>query len=728
MNKPFMKSTLAFAVLSTLAASVQAQNKSVEEQQPVAQSEATKLQTIVVTASGSEVNVKDAPASITVLTAEEIAKQPVKSISELLAKVPGVSGGMGLNGEGAKIKLRGLPSEYSLILVDGRRIGNSSRTAYRTDLQRQDLNWINPENIERIEVVKGPMSSLYGSDAMGGVINIITKKTAQEWGGSATINLEKPADSTEGDTLQISATASGAITDTVSARITAGRTEREADQNVKDLESSTTGMRNDTVEGSLVYRPTDNHQFELFGSYGSQTNTNPTYAPNVSDGEFWLGSAGDKNETESQRLGLAWDGTYSWGGSNLSVYQNKYDRSTTTEVDGVFSPTVQKTELTVVDAKVNLPFDFVVPHKLTVGGQFRSEELTNDRTLGIDSNGAPSIDGNDYTGDSTVAADVWALFFEDILSITPNFDVTIGGRLDKDERYDANFSPRVYGVYHFNDALTFKGGVSTAFRAPDLVQTAPGFSTGSRGKGCTSQFGTYDPVTNPTGFQSSYDANTNPFVNCYNTGNPNLEAEESTNYELGFQYDDEKYSGGLTYFHTDFDNKLVNMPVKHIPAEQINDPRYPKGVWYIAPDNAEKARIRGLEGTFAVNLTDYARWSTNATYFFESKNLDTGAALISTPELSVHSALDLQASDALALQMNLQYIGKQYTTETTDANAWAKAYTLYGVNANYTLNDNVTVRAGISNLFDESMETTDSSEDYYSIQGRTYFVGLTTHF
>ena len=49
----------------------------------------------------------------------------------------------------------------------------------------------------------------------------------------------------------------------MSARITAGRTEREADQNVKDLESSTTGMRNDTVEGSLVYRPTDNHQFEL---------------------------------------------------------------------------------------------------------------------------------------------------------------------------------------------------------------------------------------------------------------------------------------------------------------------------------------------------------------------------------------------------------------------------------------------------------------------------------
>src|SRR5690606_32760984 len=204
MNKPLLKSTLAFAVLSAMAANSQAEDV-------IQQQEKVKLETIVVTASGSGVDVKDAPASISVITSEEIAKQPVKSISEILSKVPGVSGGMGLNGEGAKIKLRGLPTEYSLILVDGKRIGNSSRTAYRTDLQRQDLNWINPENIERIEIVKGPMSSLYGSDAMGGVINIITKKTAEEWGGSATINFEKPADSSEGETLQLSATASGAI-------------------------------------------------------------------------------------------------------------------------------------------------------------------------------------------------------------------------------------------------------------------------------------------------------------------------------------------------------------------------------------------------------------------------------------------------------------------------------------------------------------------------------------
>ncbi len=720
MNKPFLKTTLAFAVVSAMAVNSQAEDV-------IQQQEKVKLETIVVTASGSGVDVKDAPASISVITSEEIAKQPVKSISEILSKVPGVSGGMGLNGEGAKIKLRGLPTEYSLILVDGKRIGNSSRTAYRTDLQRQDLNWINPENIERIEIVKGPMSSLYGSDAMGGVINIITKKTAEEWGGSATINFEKPADSSEGETLQLSATASGAITDTLSTRLTVGRTERQADSNITDIENSTTGMRNDTVEASLFYRPTDKHTFELFGNYGTQENTNPTYAANVEESEFWLGGEGEKNDTEYKRYGISWDGQYDWGGSsNVSIYKNEYDRSTTTEADGIFTPTVQTTELTVADAKLTIPFDLVIPNTLTIGGQFRSEDLINTRTLGINSNGAPSIDGNDYSGNSKVSADVWAVFFEDMLKITDQFTLTLGGRLDKDERYDANFSPRVYGVYHFNDALTFKGGVSTAFRAPDLVQTAPGFSTGSKGKGCNSQFGEYDPITNPNGFRSSY-AETG-YVNCYTTGNPDLEAEESTSYELGFQYDDQKYSGGLTYFHTDFDNKLVNKPVKHISGEEIDNPLYPYGVWYVAVDNAEKARIRGLEGSFAVNFNDYVRWSNNATYFFQSENLDTKQALIDTPKFSVHSALDVQATDALALQMNVQYIGKQYTTENSVADAWTKAYATYGMNANYSMNDKTTLRAGITNIFDESLDTTDDADDYHTIQGRTYFVGLTTRF
>ncbi len=74
------------------------------------------------------------------------------------------------------VRPRGWHLDEKHVLVDGKRMGSSASTNYRPDLGRQDLNWISPDQIERIEVVRGPMSSLYGSDAMGGVINIITRK------------------------------------------------------------------------------------------------------------------------------------------------------------------------------------------------------------------------------------------------------------------------------------------------------------------------------------------------------------------------------------------------------------------------------------------------------------------------------------------------------------------------------------------------------------------------
>lgn len=726
MSHHFAKSSLSLAImLSGMASSQIFAEENINGQQ------VTKLETIVVTASAAAIDIENAPASITVITSEEIQKQPVTSLSELLSKVPGVSGGQGLNGEGAKIKLRGLPSEYSLILVDGKRIGNSSRTAYRTDLQRQDLDWITPDLIERIEVVKGPMSSLYGSDAMGGVINIITKDIPEEWGGSATINYKSPASSKEGATTQLGATVGGALADNIGLRITAGRTKRQADENVISESESTTGVLNETIESSLRWKLNDSHKIELFGSYGEQTNTNPTAAANADLGEFWLGTDGEKDKTESKRYGLTWDGQYYWGGnSSLSIYQNKYDKSTTTESNGIFTPTDQKTTQTVLDGKLTIPFTAYVPHTLTVGGQWRNEELTNSRTLGINSNGAPSVDGVDHSGKTSVEADVWALFLENTAEITDKWNVTVGGRFDKDERFDGHFSPRIYSVYHIIDGLTLKGGISTAFRAPDLVQTAAAFSTGSRGNGCRSAFGAYDAITNPNGFNTSY--GTTGFANCYSTGNPDLEPEKSTNYEIGFNFNRDIFDSSLTYFYTDFKDKIVSKAYKHIPNSEIAaayQSRYPNGVYYVSPVNVENAVTQGLEGSLNVSLTDSITWKNNATYIIESKNKNTGAALINTPELSWYTSLNVNVYEPLDLDFNAHYIGKEYVTdEETAPNAYLKAYWLFGFNANYYINDNLTLRGGISNLLDESLKASDTSSDYYTLEGRTYYVGLTARF
>lgn len=130
-------------------------------------------ETLVVTAAATEQSVKDAPASISVITQQDLQRRPVQNLKDVLREVPGVQ----LTNEGDNrkgVSIRGLSSGYTLILVDGKRVNSRNAVFRHNDF---DLNWIPVDAIERIEVVRGPMSSLYGSDALGGVVNIITKKS-----------------------------------------------------------------------------------------------------------------------------------------------------------------------------------------------------------------------------------------------------------------------------------------------------------------------------------------------------------------------------------------------------------------------------------------------------------------------------------------------------------------------------------------------------------------------
>lgn len=139
------------------------------------------LEAVVVTATGYEQAVEDAPASITVITREELESKPFRDLTDAIRDVEGVAI-TGVSNE-KDIYIRGLPGAYTLILVDGRR--QSTREARTNGNSGFEQSFIPPlEAIERIEVVRGPMSSLYGSDAMGGVINIITRKVPKTWGGS----------------------------------------------------------------------------------------------------------------------------------------------------------------------------------------------------------------------------------------------------------------------------------------------------------------------------------------------------------------------------------------------------------------------------------------------------------------------------------------------------------------------------------------------------------------
>lgn len=150
-------------------------------------SEEIHLDQMVISASGVEQKITDAPASITVITEKELRKKPYMTLLDAVRDVEGVDVGetSDKTGQGT-ISIRGMGADYTLILIDGRRQNNVG-DLYPNNFGGNQFNHIPPlETIERIEVIRGPMSTLYGADALGGVINIITKKITDQWTGSIT--------------------------------------------------------------------------------------------------------------------------------------------------------------------------------------------------------------------------------------------------------------------------------------------------------------------------------------------------------------------------------------------------------------------------------------------------------------------------------------------------------------------------------------------------------------
>jgi len=657
------------------------------------------LDTVVVTATGTQQWLKDAPASISVITREEIELKPVTSIAELLRTQPGVTGGYAASGAQSKISLRGLPYQYTLILIDGRRQGNSLGTNYRDDLGRQDLDWISPDMIERIEVVRGPMSSLYGSDAMGGVINIITRKVANEWKGSATSNYTRPSSSERGETRQLGANFSGPVTDSLGLRLGLSQTQRGSDRPARARSGQSPGFRNETGDLLLSWRINNNHTVDVQGSRGVQKAigsglvTREGCTPTATD-NCLITSVGawGPDRLVHTGYGLYHDGRYGeTSGSKTSVNYNQY----VSEGD----PTDSKAKELVLDSSFNTEVSWGIAQSLTAGVQWKREELYNEDTIGT----VPT----DWAGGAQISprnsADSWSIFAEDHLSLQDNLILTLGLRLDNTDNYDNNLSPRSYLVWHPGESWTIRGGISQGYKAPNLKQGTAGAATRSRGGGCGS-------LTVEPGYAGG----------CYMAGNPNLEPETSTNYELGAGFNHNGWQVSATYFMTDFDDKIEQVPLREIPGF---DSSFVNGYWWTVAQNIEKARTRGAEASVRIPLHARLEWTTNATRMLESKNRTTGNDLLVTPKITANSNLNWRPLDALLVNLSAQHVGKQNTHSTRPT--FARAYTMYDLALNWNASRSLTFRAGVRNLTNVS---TLEDGNGYDGGSRTYFVGFTGRF
>lgn len=656
------------------------------------------LKKIVVTASGFEQNVKDAPASITVVTREDLERGAYSDLTDALREVQGVAV-TGVANE-KDIYIRGLPGSYTLILVDGKR--QSTRDARTNGNSGYEQNFLPPiAAIERIEVVRGPMSSLYGSDAMGGVINIITRKVSDRWTGSVTTDATIQQHSAHGNTGQGSLYASGPlIQDKLGVQVWARGLKRSEDRTL----SGTTSAREVDLNGKLTFTPNEDHDIFLEGGHTSvrrQATAGRTLAPTAN---------GTYNKNPRDHWSLQHVGRWGPTTSDFSISQEwaerfnyNYTPAAGDYVKNARSPQIRNT---VIDGKFTTPFEMFGSHTLVTGGQYFEARLSDQnpgRRTGVD---------------ETFSATQWALFAEDEWRMIEDFALTGGLRLNHHEEYGYHLSPRLYGVWTATDELTVKGGVSTGFRAPDIRNIAPGYAYTTGGSGCS--YG-------PTGTCGVIIAD------------PDLKAESSVNYEIGAVWEHGDIELGATYFHTRFRDKISNALVLDSsgnPVRWSEDPNY--RLWYNY--NVDSAVLQGVELTAAWSATPDLSFRGSYTYTHSRQRSGTfaGFPLARTPEHMANLRADwVTPFEGLESWAALNYHGKEIAsgarigtngkpiTINGQPGREYDAYATLDIGAKYAFNETTVLSAAVYNLLDKKVEPT----DFNTVgEGRRFWLSLNKTF
>lgn len=628
---------------------------------------ASEQEVMVVTASGFQQKIEDSAASISVITREQLEKRAYRDVTDALKDVPGVvvTGG----GSSSDISIRGMGSKYTLMLVDGKKV-DSRGTRPNSDGPGIEQGWLPPlQAIERIEVVRGPMSSRYGSDAMGGVINVITRKTTGlAWQGSVHADSTFQENKDAGNSFQTDAYTAGSLIDGVlGLRFNGQLAHRGEDKFTQGF------AEQETRSGTAVlsFKPDDHNRFDLEASRSLQ------------DRDRTAGNSLDAKAKDSlyryerTNYALTHDGQYDFGSSSSYLQQETN------------SNPARKMELTNTIADTHTQF-ILGAHYLSVGGQYRYEDLHDQGNNLKVANPATQL-----------TRWSWAMFVEDEWSLTDSFALTGGARMDRDQNYGSHWSPRLYGVWHLDDSWTLKGGVSTGYRSPDLRMSAANWGQVTGG-------GSLDGML---------------------VGNPELKPETSVSEEIGLLWNGHQgFNAGVTLFNTDFKNKISEVrrcTSKSDPACTLNGHSYD----FISDRvNVDKANMRGVESMMDWAIND--KWSVSGSYTFTQSEQKSGPlagnALNQMPRHMVNGSVDWQTTEDLSLWSRVNFRGEtsEYLSRVKMAEG-TPSYTFFDMGLVYKANKHLDLTAGVYNLFDK---TVDYSSYGTVLDGRRYNLGVTYNF
>ncbi|NQE61713.1 TonB-dependent receptor domain-containing protein [Caulobacter sp. RHG1] len=644
----------------------------------------TNVDSLVVTAAGFEQKIVDAPASITVIPRQELEEMRAASLAEVLSTVEGVDvgGAVGKTG-GLTINIRGMGSDYTLILIDGRR-QNTAGSVTPNGFGETSTSFMPPvAAIDRIEVVRGPVSTLYGSDAMGGVVNIITRKVGKTWTGSASVNGTLQGDSEFGNLYGGELFATGPlVADRLGLQVRGSFMNREASkltfENVTGADAPITGFGRSATKseirnigGRLTLTPHKDHDLWLDVDHATQWYDNSTGQMGTNTLAGGYANALEFNRTQ---YSLAHDWRLPFG-----TLQSNLSRGETETIGRIVPPGVAGAGGARKLESVNTIFDSKLlsqwrNHTFTVGGQYWDAKM---------------VDG---VAPAPFVFEQWAIFAEDEWRFAKDLALTVGGRRDDHSTFGSQFSPRAYLVWTASPMLTVKGGVARGFKTPRLEQLAPGING----------FGNQGRL---------------PLI-----GTPTLTPETSTSTEAGVYYDNlNGFTANVTVFNNEFKDKIAaGIPVANCafglnqaqyasgqgrPAGCVDVGFFPGSATFGQTVNIDEAVTRGVEAAARFRFLEDWTLGLNYTYTDSEQKSGTqsGQKLTDTPEHMVNGNLRWRVTDKLNAWVRGEYRSERFrgVGAAYDALGDYKAYSLFHLGGAYQISDKITLNATIYNLFNK---------------------------
>ncbi|WP_298053841.1 TonB-dependent siderophore receptor [uncultured Paenalcaligenes sp.] len=696
-------------------------------QSPYAQqAPVTELHTITVSA---EAELKQALGS-SIIDAEDISKRPPSNdLSEIIRSQPGINltgnSTSGQRGNNRQIDIRGMGPENTLILIDGKPVAsrNAVRFGWRGERDtRGDTNWVPAEEVDRIEILRGPAAARYGSGAAGGVVNIITKGVSDDLSGSATVYYKRPQHSDEGATKRLGFNVSGPLSDQLGFRVYGNLNKTNSDAfdinknhastprlgtNAGSYAAGREGVRNKDISALFSWQPSASHRIDAELGFsrqgniytGDTQNTNHDRGTEARPGKNLVGSnlGAETNRMYRQNYSLTHKGNWNDSTDTLSYIQYENTRNTRLSeglaggTEGLFdtgSPVNIDLKTVTLHSELTTETNWLnTPQVTTVGLEWVNQRL-NDHAS--DLKATNNIQGPNPNYSGKASANLYSMFVESNLYIGERTTLTPGIRLDHHNKQGSSVSPSLNLSQELTDNWTLKAGIARAYKAPNLYQSNSEYVLYSRGLGC---------------------AGGGSGGGCFLVGNPNLKAENSINKEIGFEYAADNGSiASLTYFRNDYKNKVeAESTILNQHTTQVGPNTLIADVYQWS--NIPKAVVQGLEGNLSLPLHDALWWRTNLTYMLESKNKHTGDYLSVIPKYTINSSLDWQLNEKWSVLGQVTVYGEQkpqkydYQGNPVTGSAADKlsAYALVNLSTKYQINKHVQVSAGVDNLFDKRL-------------------------